>query len=66
MLKFKQRDLKDESHMFKLKEGAEGREPLFMSLRNVFVGHVAIKDWIGGLETRALLKFLLRDLKSES
>ena len=26
-VKIKQRDLKGESHMFKLKEGAEGREP---------------------------------------
>ena len=62
--KIKQRDLKGESHMFKLKEGAEGREPF--QFRGVFVGHVDIKDWIGGWETRALLKFLLSDLKIES
>ena len=32
------------------------------SLREVFAGHVDIKDWIGVWETKALLKFLLRDL----
>ena len=42
------------------------RDESHFRLTEVFVGHVVIKDWIRRWETRALVKFLLRDLKSES
>ena len=63
-IKIKQRDLKGGSHMIKMKGGAEGPEPF--EFKGGVLGHVDIKEWIGVRETRALLKFLLRNLKSES
>ena len=44
-VKIKQRVLGGESHMFKVKEGAEGREPF--EFKGGVLGHVDIKGWIG-------------------